>query len=251
MPYTFNGCGTRLYGRRDVGEDGSYITTEWITFAYVPLIPIRSRRILPQGNGTNLLVYQSQSYLSRKVPLCWPQVRNVCYITGPILALVLFFSWANISAWVMYDLLHIRPKVVAMQAKSEPALDAAQSAVACGNLLKLEQPTFVKLNLDERIGLLVKRSNFTPAEANVSSKDDIDEDAFAAYALGFLTWNKPMDSVLGDLDKKMVAQINDAGSKLTGNDLRAFNSYTDKWHTLYVNALDMGRSDGRTSPCPY
>lgn len=144
MPYTLNGCGTRLYGRRDVGEDGSYVTTEWITFVYIPLIPIRSQRILPQGNRTNLLVYQSQGYMSRKVPLCWPQVRNVYYFTGPILALILFFSWSGTKTWTKNDVLHIHPKVLAMQTPSEPALNAAQSAVACGKILKLEQPTFVK-----------------------------------------------------------------------------------------------------------
>jgi hypothetical protein len=47
MPYTFNGCGTRFYGSRDKGEDGSYVCTEWITFVYIPLIPIRSLRVLP------------------------------------------------------------------------------------------------------------------------------------------------------------------------------------------------------------
>jgi hypothetical protein len=52
MPYTFNGCGTSYYGQRDRAEDGSYITTEWVTFVYIPLLPIRSYRVLPVGKGT-------------------------------------------------------------------------------------------------------------------------------------------------------------------------------------------------------
>jgi hypothetical protein len=40
MPFTFNGCGTRYYGKQDKADDGSYVTTEWITFVYVPLIPL-------------------------------------------------------------------------------------------------------------------------------------------------------------------------------------------------------------------
>jgi len=31
MPYTFNGCGTMYYRRRDVAEDGCYVATLWIT----------------------------------------------------------------------------------------------------------------------------------------------------------------------------------------------------------------------------
>jgi hypothetical protein len=51
MPYTLNGIGTRYYGKRDFRADGSYITTEWVTFIYIPLIPFRSLRVMHLGSA--------------------------------------------------------------------------------------------------------------------------------------------------------------------------------------------------------
>ncbi len=66
MPFTFNGVGTTLYGSRDFEKDGSYITTEWIVVAYVPILPFRSLRILPTGNNKSYGLYRSSSYLILK-----------------------------------------------------------------------------------------------------------------------------------------------------------------------------------------
>jgi hypothetical protein len=74
MPYTLNGFGTTYYGHRDPAEDGSYVTTLWITALYVPILPLGSHRVLPVGNGTNWVVHRSQGYQARTVPLCWEQV---------------------------------------------------------------------------------------------------------------------------------------------------------------------------------
>ena len=49
---TYNGFGTTLYGERDYLPDGSYITTKWIVFMWVPLIPIRSLRVKWKGMDT-------------------------------------------------------------------------------------------------------------------------------------------------------------------------------------------------------
>lgn len=46
-----NGTGTRVYGKRDFWTDGSFVTTEWITFLWVPLIPVRSMRVKPLDGG--------------------------------------------------------------------------------------------------------------------------------------------------------------------------------------------------------
>jgi len=51
MAYTLNGIGTTFYGKRDFRGDGSYITTEWATFLFVPLIPFRNFRVKYQGRG--------------------------------------------------------------------------------------------------------------------------------------------------------------------------------------------------------
>ena len=57
MTFTLNGIGTMLYGQRDYGVNGSYITTEWYVFVYVPIAPLRSMRILEGAylNGYTIL----------------------------------------------------------------------------------------------------------------------------------------------------------------------------------------------------
>ena len=51
MAFTFNGIGTKFYGQRDFRTDGSYITTEWVVFLYVPLNTFRSLRVGYLGRG--------------------------------------------------------------------------------------------------------------------------------------------------------------------------------------------------------
>lgn len=81
MPFTFNGIGTKYYGEREFLEDGSFVTTEWFVFVYVPIIPIGSFRVVPTGKSSNLLVYRSSQYLVKRVPINWRQVRNVYIVT--------------------------------------------------------------------------------------------------------------------------------------------------------------------------
>jgi hypothetical protein len=42
-----NGTGTKVYGKRDFRTDSSFVTTKWITFLWVPLVPLRSMRVKP------------------------------------------------------------------------------------------------------------------------------------------------------------------------------------------------------------
>lgn len=95
MPYTLNGFGTRYYGRRDVAEDGSYVTTLWATALYVPLLPLGSYRVLPYGKGTNWVVHSSQSYVTQPVSLCWEQIWHVYMVGIPILFLLGGLIWAS------------------------------------------------------------------------------------------------------------------------------------------------------------
>jgi hypothetical protein len=93
MPQSFNGIGTRFYGKRDRGPDGSYVTTTWFTFLYLPILPLRSLRVLPVGEGANFIIHRSQQYRMMKVPLCWPQVRNVYLTISPIILLIAHAIW--------------------------------------------------------------------------------------------------------------------------------------------------------------
>ena len=40
-----NGVGTTIYGKRDFLSDESFVTTKWVIFLYVPLLPLCSMRI--------------------------------------------------------------------------------------------------------------------------------------------------------------------------------------------------------------
>ena len=90
--FTSNGTGTILYGKKDELDDGSYITTEWIVFFWVPLYPLRSWRILPTGEGANNIVYSSYGYKRAQVPLDAHQVRNGYAVTLGIIAVVTALS---------------------------------------------------------------------------------------------------------------------------------------------------------------
>lgn len=45
MAFVIHGIGTMVYAQRDYWPDGSYITTEWFVLAWVPIIPLYSKRI--------------------------------------------------------------------------------------------------------------------------------------------------------------------------------------------------------------
>jgi hypothetical protein len=96
MPKTFNGIGSTFYGSRDNADDGSYVTTEFLVFCYIPILPLSSYRVFPVGKGTNSnwLVYRSssQEYHVKEVPLNLRQIVNV-YATA-ILVPVVFFGFA-------------------------------------------------------------------------------------------------------------------------------------------------------------
>ena len=49
--WTLNGCGFRLYGARDRRPDGSAIATYFLTFLFIPVLPIRAYRVLRDGDA--------------------------------------------------------------------------------------------------------------------------------------------------------------------------------------------------------
>lgn len=64
MAASLNGFGTGYIGQRDFRSDGSYITTEWIILAYLPIAPLRSHRLIRNpSQDRNLLVYMSHGYV--------------------------------------------------------------------------------------------------------------------------------------------------------------------------------------------
>lgn len=89
MPFTMNGVGTHYYGRTEPHQDGSYITTEWITF-FIPIIPRKSYRLRPAGKLDWNVNRKSQQYevLEQFPALYSKQVRHV--YKGVVVCLIFF-----------------------------------------------------------------------------------------------------------------------------------------------------------------
>jgi len=72
MPSHVNGIGTIYYGASDRQPDRSFVTTEWFTLLYVPLIPLHSWRVRYRGETrqgtrtTNLYDIVAQVPLHRR-----------------------------------------------------------------------------------------------------------------------------------------------------------------------------------------
>ena len=102
MAFTLNGFGTRFYGEGDLRPDGSFITTEWVTAAYLPILPLRSFRLARTRGGLNAVVFRSQSYaVFEKLPICWPQVGRVY---GCVIGTA---AWWSVVSWLAFDQLAI------------------------------------------------------------------------------------------------------------------------------------------------
>jgi hypothetical protein len=266
MPMTFNGCGTSYYGKRYPAEDGSYVTTLWVTALWVPLLPLRSYRVRPMGKGTTAVVYNSRSYQTLRVPICWPQVRNVYLCISPILALVLYFGWPDIQQWWKQDILRSAPPSALTPALApEPPqfqpdetnlpLDAKAAAIACGNVLKLDKTeSFVRLNLITRLHQLVNDTGFTDEEfKDVSSAKDLGDEAFKAYGFGYISWEKSKEVSRADFDGMVTSSGNKAlsSTELSSTDSVRLQTYLMKFKRMMLKAFDLGRHDANLSPCPF
>jgi len=93
--YSYNGIGTRLYGR-EVTEQG-YITTKWLTCVF-PLLPIRSYFVASPGQGNYSLESRDRPGLLQPMDTLYlPQVLR----TGIISYMILTWAWG--SLWVMLN----------------------------------------------------------------------------------------------------------------------------------------------------
>jgi hypothetical protein len=101
MPTSLNGIGTTYYGSRDRGEDGSCVTTLFVIFLAVPIIPLASYRVLATGKATHLVVVNSQDYVARRIPLNWKQVGNVYLGTLGVFAAIALLVWLG-AKWLYW-----------------------------------------------------------------------------------------------------------------------------------------------------
>ncbi len=77
MAFSFNGFGTKFYGRREREPDGSYISTLWVVLLHLPVLPLMSVRMLPIEGSAAIGIYSSRRFRQQRVPLNWKQVLSV------------------------------------------------------------------------------------------------------------------------------------------------------------------------------
>lgn len=93
MPTTVNGFGTMFYGEAEHHPDGSFIATEWITAVFIPLIPLRSFRLIRpkpspsddpfQTTFKNAFTYGYDHFeVLEELPIFWPQVLRIYVFLG-------------------------------------------------------------------------------------------------------------------------------------------------------------------------
>lgn len=127
MPYSFQGCGTKFYGKKAEALDGSYITTEWLTLLHFPLIPLGSFRVLPYHSPhthfhlspDEIGIKVTQEFLTTSIPLDGKQVLNI-YLCD--------LAW--IGALVcLIALLDVSPKLALIVAGAAIAIYVVKEAV--------------------------------------------------------------------------------------------------------------------------
>ena len=96
MAFHYMGTGTGNVGRLDQ-PDGSYHTTQWIMFFFIPLIPLKSYRVVSEDavlSGVPL-VYAKRGMVVQPRPMDWPHVRRVYVVVVPLLlAFIALFAWS-------------------------------------------------------------------------------------------------------------------------------------------------------------
>jgi hypothetical protein len=192
-------------------------------------------------------------------------VRNVYLWISPILALILYFSWADIQQWWKDDVLRrnaspsaLTPALAPEPRQAQPAdlpLDGQAAAVACGSVLKLDKTeSFVRLNLVTRISQLVSDGGFTDEEfRDLNSAKDLEDQAAKAYGFAYISWEKSKEVSRADFDKMVTGAYNKAlsSTELSSTDSAHIQTYLVKFKRMMLKAFDLGRHDAKLSPCPF
>lgn len=96
MPHSINGIGTRYYGESGHRADSSYVTTEWFAIFLIPIIPLRSFRVIRQTANDRATIFgHSASYqILERLPMAWVQVLKT------YLFFVICLGWWIACVWV-------------------------------------------------------------------------------------------------------------------------------------------------------
>ena len=97
MAYSIWGLGTGFKSDTPLQPDGTFITTKWITFFYVPIIPLGSYRVKYQGGSSEFhftgFSSTSQYQIIQKIP--W-DTRRVIKSWLYILAIIALIICINV-----------------------------------------------------------------------------------------------------------------------------------------------------------
>ena len=111
--YRINGIGAGFYGSRDRAGDGSYVTTHCLSFAWLPVIPLRAFRVRDAGGGYHVLAREQLSGFAR------------LYRRGVLLAIAGAIAYAAVSGYANDpDRLARQRFAAALDRGSAEALDA-------------------------------------------------------------------------------------------------------------------------------
>jgi len=77
MAFEFHGFGTMYYGKRDFWPDGSYVSTEWVILAWVPVVPLATNRITYTRPSVYAERDRSGYFIIEPLPLDLRQVLSV------------------------------------------------------------------------------------------------------------------------------------------------------------------------------
>ncbi len=74
--YSFNGIGTTFYGKKELKNDNSYITTKWFILLLLPIFPLGSYRVKKNTDDKtrNILGMITEYEIIEKLPLDKKQI---------------------------------------------------------------------------------------------------------------------------------------------------------------------------------
>lgn len=132
MPESTNGIGTIFYGKRDFRPDGSYVTTEWLIVLWIPILPLRSARILDIGEGEHRLsTIRSLAYLEiEEQNLSSRQVWSTyLYIVSCVASYALIFFPIMGLGLPLFVVILLLPTILRRRSKKRISIVLHQSAV--------------------------------------------------------------------------------------------------------------------------
>jgi hypothetical protein len=200
-----------------------------------------------------------QTATAGRLPFNGIGTRYYGLIIGPIVLLLVYFNWSDIQRWVKelksstpHSTLQVEPSQ-AQPVEADLPLSSKDAAIACGKVLKLGKPAFKKLDIVPRLASLVNTSGFTEEDMKeMNPAGELEDEAFSAYSLAYLTWEQPTEVSRASFDKMVVHAAHSQDlTKFSPDDRAKFDAYMVKDKSMMLKAFDLGRHDAKTSPCPF